>query len=190
VLETLITSRDGSVTLSKRLREALDRVITEVQELCQSDKILVHPLFIKPPLPETDPMCVSQNEGKLVELQDLHVSLSHPLPLRRDQVSLLHDHLSRTPSTRSGTGGPLRIGLVNTVVAYRNGALSKESLVSRGTDAARTRRDVNSGDRSITASADTEDGYLGGLGTTGVGRGGRAFLALRVGAGHDAVSAE
>lgn len=75
----------------------------------------------------------------------LHVSLTHPLPLRRAQIDPFRADLAR----RIAGFGKFKLSAVGALVGYRNGRA-----------------------------------------TGGEGSGGRAFLAIRVGAGHDTVSGE
>ncbi|KAJ9099822.1 hypothetical protein QFC21_003822 [Naganishia friedmannii] len=129
--------------------------------------------------------------------KELHISLTHPLPLRIHQVPLLLDHIKATTNISSKTPiKPFQLGLDCRVVGYRNGMVRASALQSPG----RSFSTVDPPD-SLESSADDllVDSFgqddaeqdrnardvLDGLGKTGVGRGGRAFLALRVRAGHD-----
>jgi hypothetical protein len=78
--------------------------------------------------------------------------------------------------------------LVNTLVSYQNGSTTKKSV--RSSEDVDTKRVRDGGERSMSIIDDGEDGFLAGIGRTGVGRAQRAFLALRVGAGHDEVRGE
>lgn len=153
----------------------MEQIIQQANDdLSGDDGIEVHSLLSTPSgSPSAAPPTLA--------LQDLHISLSHPLPLRRDQVSSLHDHLRRNLDAVP-RNGPLRISLVDQIVSYQNGALAKSSRLSDGRKSAPSQEERGA---TTSAAEDGEDGFLAGLGRRGVGVAGRAFLALRVGAGHD-----
>lgn len=131
--------------------------------------------------------------------KELHISLTHPLPLRVHQIPLLLDHIKATVNTSSKTPiKPFHLGLDCRVVKYQNGIVRKNIEQSRGGDISPS--DQPNSPESVADDLPVdpfgvddadEDGKakdaLDGLGKTGVGKGGRAFLALRVRAGHDKV---
>ncbi|KAJ9118230.1 hypothetical protein QFC22_004137 [Naganishia vaughanmartiniae] len=91
---------------------------------------------------------------------------------------------------------PFHLGLDCRVVKYRNGKVRDATLRSCGRDtspADQIDSPEGSADDLLLDSFENDDGKqdekpseaLNGLGKTGVGKGGRAFLALRVRAGHD-----
>lgn len=116
------------VKAPKALRTALADLITSAQT-----ELPRHTIYnlLETPTP-------SQNSG------ELHISITHPLPLRRSQVD------------------PLRIELTTALKSW-----------------ART-RGIESLKCSLSGSPTV---YYNGKATGGEGSGGRAFLALRVGAG-------
>lgn len=132
--------------------------------------------------------------------KDLHISLSHPVPLRSHQIPDFLEHLKvQLSGSKHSDVKPFRLGLDCRVVKYRNG-------IARAAATGRT-RDSQEGDDDLDETlADYEDdgstslaadqrraagnaigNLLADLGKSGVGKGGRAFLALRVRAGHKEV---
>lgn len=99
---------------------------------------------------------------------NLHISLTHPLPLRKSQIPELLAHLrSRLGATGTGARSGIKVGLEGGFRAYTNGAQQDER--------------VGQGENG-------EIGALDDLGRKGMGRKSRGFLALGVGVGHDEVS--
>jgi hypothetical protein len=121
------------VKAPKSLRTVISDLVAHAQT--QLPKHVIHSL-LETPTP-------SQQAG------ELHISITHPLPLRRSQVD------------------PLRIELITALKIW-----------------ARMRR-VGSMRCSLAGCPSV---YYNGKATGGEGKGGRAFLALRVGAGATEVS--
>jgi hypothetical protein len=129
--------------------------------------------------------------------KELHISLTHPLPLRSHQIPALLEHLKvKLSEAKNVAVKPFRLGLDCRVVKYRNG-IARAASVTRadnGDDPKDFRQDEVLEDyEDDNLPGKQNDGQLGeanvrelvaGLGKSGVGKGGRAFLALRVRAGH------
>lgn len=131
--------------------------------------------------------------------KDLHISLTHPLPLRSHQIPVLLEHLKVELAGATNVAvKPFRLGLDCRVVKYRNG-------IARAASSSQATEDKSEAPQQDEVLEDSEDDTLlarqaegslsdadardivAGLGKTGVGKGGRAFLALRVRAGHSEV---
>lgn len=190
------------VKLSKRLRERLGEVIDRAQswidnasrEPHSADQDLminppIHPLFTR----TTDPLVKSTPQPNNPEPNStqprttpshptLHISLSHPLPLRAFQIPLLLDHMRRF----MGNGhSPLRVGLEGGFRGYTNGTQSEGDEREPGDEDEEDDDEVRGIQRVGAGKKVLDD-----LGRRGMGRKSRGFLALRVGAGHDKVSEE
>ena len=187
------------VKLSKGLREKLGNVVDRVQswvdearqdpnspdELLKSNQT-VHRLFsndtsvIKSKVNLGDTETSKTSARPTASTPTLHVSLSHPLPLRAFQIPLLLDHMRRP--TGIG-GGPLRVGLEGGFRAYTNGTQSEGDEHMREDD--EEEGAVEREGRSVLGKSVLED-----LGRSGMGKKSRGFLALKVGVGHDKVRTE
>jgi len=121
------------VNVPRPLRDVLESLIDRIRVLCPGFE--VHSLLDSPPQP---------NETR-TKSQALHISLTHPLPLRRSQTKAFQADL--THRLAEGGSKSFKLSLAGALRVYYNG-----------------RR------------------------YGGEGKGGRAFLALRVGAGSDEVS--
>lgn len=148
----------GLVDIDPKLRQTINGIIGQAQQLCPG--YTIYSLISTPPSAstssdQTKPTLHSQDKD-----EPLHISLTHPLPLRRSQILPFRDELrsallsarASSGTTRGGPGsgsesGPVRLSLPGEVVGFVNGRRSG-----------------------------------------GEGRGGRAFLALRVSAGSPDVS--
>ena len=162
----------------------------------------IHTLYDAVKTDEPKDPTFNRNPSGHAAHKELHISLSHPLPLRSHQIPDLLQHLkvqlssSKHPDIRS-----FRLGLDCRVVKYRNGiartaAKGGPAEDSSGhTDVGRHGIEEEYEDETLgeataqySGAARNEAGnLLGNLGKSGVGKGGRAFLALRVRAGHGEV---
>jgi hypothetical protein len=132
--------------------------------------------------------------------KDLHISLSHPLPLRSHQIPDFLEHLKvQLSGSKHPDVKPFRLGLDCRVVKYRNG-IARAAATDRTRDSQEgddglheTLEDYEDDDPTNSAAdqgravGDATGNLLADLGKSGVGKGGRAFLALRVRAGHSEV---
>ena len=137
------------------------------------------------PAPRTDPRKTLRTVSNA-----LHISLTHPLPLRTSQIPLLLTHLrtrmrfhggggagSDRLASGSATGGRgIKVGLEGGFRAYTNGARQGDTGILEG------------GGRSNEGEDDGGRASLDDLGRNGMGRQSRGFLALKVGVGHDEAS--
>lgn len=145
------------VVLPKALHEVLTELIDSTRSLVMNHDI--HSFL----LPATS-AAVSNVPGEQTPKSSrlpLHISLTHPLPLRRSQIRSFRDDLAHRLGGPGGLGG-LGLGGLGAGVTEASGfRLSLAQRVS---------------------------GYVNGRRYGGEGVGGRAFLALRVGAGSKEVS--
>lgn len=161
----------------------------------------IHPLYdaLKGDLP---PGTTSDSENRTPQTEqqthkELHISLTHPLPLRSQQIPALLEHLKvELSGAKNVAVKPFRLGLDCRVVKYRNGIArtAGSTRMTNGDNSDDFRQDEVLEDyEDDTLLGKQEDGQLSqanardlvaGLGKSGVGKGGRAFLALRVRAGH------
>jgi hypothetical protein len=132
--------------------------------------------------------------------KDLHISLSHPLPLRSHQIPDFLEHLKvQLSGSKHRDVKPFRLGLDCRVVKYRNG-IARAAATGRTPESREGDEDLdeivedyedddstNSAADQCRAVRDATGDLLADLGKSGVGKGGRAFLALRVRAGHSEV---
>lgn len=113
----------------------------------------------------------------------LHISLSHPLPLRKHQIQELEDHLAReVPRFGAQARHRLRLSLASGVAVYSNGVATQTSDKKPKEVAYQQAVEVDVQEAGGSA--------LDQLGRTGFGSRRRAFVALRVSAGHEVVSLE
>jgi hypothetical protein len=135
---------------SKALRVIIDELVARAQTLCP---IHTFHSFITP---DADNQTQHSKEGSAgtpfksdAPPTNLHISLTHPLPLRRAQTTTFQSDLTHALSmlgnSTQTSGGAFRLSLAGV------------------------------------------QGYMNGRRTGGEGSGGRAFLALRVGAGSQEV---
>jgi hypothetical protein len=133
---------------------------------------------------------------------NLHISLTHPLPLRTSQIPLLLTHLRSqlgrsgqvnadvTSGSRGGAGlregafGPLKVGLEGGFRAYTNGTQADKIRAGFKAGKASLWRDDEKEGRNDESGAGSESGRHG------TGSKSRGFLALGVGVGHEQVSFE
>lgn len=109
----------------------------------------------------------------------LHISLSHPLPLRKHQIQEFESHLAReVPRFGAQIEHAVSLSLASGITVYENG-VATQTTDKKPKDVTYRRGD------ELDASGDSA---LDQLGRTGFGQRRRAFLALRVSAGHDVVS--
>jgi hypothetical protein len=190
-----------SVSISPKLRTVLDDIVQTAQaELSRSGyAYTIHPLYDALKADEQpDTRSDTKNTGSPPEKQthkELHISLTHPLPLRSHQIPALLEHLKvQLSGSKNVTVKPFRLGLDCRVVKYRNGiaraGAESTSDTGRSQDEEEVLEDYED-DQLVTSKQDTgkqqeasATDLLAGLGKSGVGKGGRAFLALRVRAGH------
>lgn len=190
-----------SVSISPKLRTVLDDIVQTAQaELSRSGyAYTIHPLYDALKADEQpDTRSDTKNTGSPTEKQthkELHISLTHPLPLRSHQIPALLEHLKvQLSGSKNVTVKPFRLGLDCRVVKYRNGiaraGAESTSDTGRSQDEEEVLEDYED-DQLVTSKQDTgkqqeasATDLLAGLGKSGVGKGGRAFLALRVRAGH------
>jgi hypothetical protein len=167
---------------TKQLKFVLEQVIARVNEIVKQttsqEDYQTHPLFI-PNEPGSNPNTSLS--------PDLHVSLSHPLPLRAHQISAFHTHIERTLREKKNTpNSPLRgirLGLNGGWRAYMNG-------VQNGPSGDQEREDISFTEEEPNKPIEEErsgNSLLTTLGKKGTGKRSRAFLALKVGAGHTEV---
>lgn len=146
------------VVLPKALHEVLTELIDSTRSLVPNHDI--HSFL----LPATS-AAVSNVPGEQTPKSSrlpLHISLTHPLPLRRSQIRSFRDDLAHRLGGPGGLGGLGELGGLGAGVTEGSGfRLSLAQRVS---------------------------GYVNGRRYGGEGVGGRAFLALRVGAGSKEVS--
>jgi hypothetical protein len=139
------------VVLPKALHDVLTELIDSTRSLVPNH--VIHSFL----LPATSAAASNVPGGRPVTGRlPLHISLTHPLPLRRSQIRSFRDDLAHRLGGRGGLGGL--------------GAGMTEGLGFR------------------LSLAQRVSGYVNGRRYGGEGVGGRAFLALRVGAGSKEVS--
>jgi hypothetical protein len=210
------------VKLGKALKTVLKEIITQAQtwidEEAGTGKFLVHPIFeggtenISTPtgegrsqssaLPENHDLGIEAKNKKVMTPEttprpsptNLHISLTHPLPLRTSQIPLLLTHL-RSQLGRAGqvnadaTSGviersPLKVGLEGGFRAYTNGTQAAKIRAGFKAGQASLSRDDEKEGRNDESGAGSESGRHG------TGSKSRGFLALGVGVGHEQVSFE
>jgi hypothetical protein len=185
------------VKLSKRLRDRLGDIIDRVQSWVDevrpgphspdqdiTTKLTVHPLFARNPAvtPKTaNKETEATKPRSIASTPTLHVSLSHPLPLRAFQIPLLLDHMRRP----TGIGGSLRVGLEGGFRAYTNGTQAEGD--ERTPDSEEGDDEDEAGSVELEAMSSAGKNVLEDLGRSGIGKKSRGFLALKVGVGHDKV---
>jgi hypothetical protein len=191
------------VNISPKLRTVLNDIVQTAQaQLSRSGyAYTIHPLYdaLKGDVPPNttpdskDPTPPNERQTH----KELHISLTHPLPLRSHQIPALLEHLKvELSGSKNIVVKPFRLGLDCRVVKYRNG-IARAARSTRTDDDDRYqdfRRDevvedydddalLGKEDQGQLPDANARD-LVAGLGKAGVGKGGRAFLALRVRAGH------
>jgi hypothetical protein len=218
------------VKLGKALKKVLKEIIVQAQAWIDDEagagKFLILPIFeggtenISTPtgegesrssaLPKDHDLGIEAKDKKVMTPEatprpphsNLHISLTHPLPLRTFQIPLLLTHLRSQLGrsgqvsadilrgsrggfrTEEGVSGPLKVGLEGGFRAYTN-----------GTQADKIRADFNAGNASVSRvdekeGRDNESGAGSESGRHGTGSKSRGFLALGVGVGHEQVSFE
>jgi hypothetical protein len=222
--KNIMTESDATsiVKLGKALKKVLKEIIVQTQawidEEAGTGKFLVHPIFeggtenFSTPtgaggsqtlaLPEDLDLDIEAKDKKVMtpgatprpSHSNLHISLTHPLPLRTSQIPLLLTHL-RSQLGRAGqvnadaTSGviersPLKVGLEGGFRAYTNGTQADKIKAGFKAGNASVSRDDEKEGRNDESGAGSESGRHG------TGSKSRGFLALGVGVGHEQVSFE
>jgi hypothetical protein len=200
------------------LKEIIVQAQAWIDEEAGTGKFLVHPIFEdgadnsspstgeggsrSSALPEDHDLGIEAKNKKVMTPEttprpspsNLHISLTHPLPLRTSQIPLLLTHL-RSQLGRTGqvngdvTSGvversPLKVGLEGGFRAYTNGTQADKIRAGfKAGNASVSRNDEKEG-RNEESGAGSESGRHG------TGSKSRGFLALGVGVGHEQVSFE
>jgi len=208
------------------LKEIIVQAQAWIDEEAGTGKFLVHPIFeggtenFSTPtgeggsqssaLPENHDTGIEAKNKKVMTPEttprpspsNLHISLTHPLPLRTSQIPLLLTHLRSqlgrtgqvnadvTSGSRGGAGlregafGPLKVGLEGGFRAYTNGTQADKIRAGFKAGQASLSRDDEKEGRNDESGAGSESGRHG------TGSKSRGFLALGVGVGHEQVSFE
>lgn len=189
------------VSISPKLRTVLNDIVkTAQEELTRTGyAYAIHPLYddLKPDEPPDAPLHAKAPTPPVEQQthKELHISLTHPLPLRSHQIPALLEHLKvELSGAKNVAVKPFRLGLDCRVVKYRNGiarAAISTGPNSREDEVLEDYEDDSSlGGQTEEQVSEADPKHLvAGLGKAGVGKGGRAFLALRVRAGHAEVCA-
>jgi hypothetical protein len=218
------------VKLGKALKKVLKELIVQAQAWIDKEAgtgtFLVHSIFedgadnSSPStgkggsqtlaLPEDHDLGIEAKDKKVMTPEatprsshsNLHISLTHPLPLRTSQIPLLLTHLRSqlgrtgqvnadvTSGNRGGAGlregafGPLKVGLEGGFRAYTNGTQADKIRAGFKAGKASLSRDDEKEGRNDESGAGSESGRHG------TGSKSRGFLALGVGVGHEQVSFE
>lgn len=206
------------------MKEIIVQAQAWIDEEAETGKFLIHPIFeggtdntLTPTgeggsqsfaLPEDLGLDIEAKDKKVMtpgatarsSHSNLHISLTHPLPLRTSQIPLLLGHLrsqlarssqviadalsgSRGGArTEEGAYGPLKVGLEGGFRAYTNGTQVDKIRAGFKAGQASLPRDDEKAGHTEESGAGSE------LGRHGTGSKSRGFLALGVGVGHEQVS--
>lgn len=174
-----------SVRPSPQLRTALEEVISSAQEILNRTYPDPPTIFSALKPASVDRLDVASSSKLLPAIANtsinLHISLTHPLPLRAHQIPLLTSHLERHAQELylpTSSDGSFNLAFGPRVVAFMNG-----SVGGSATDQSYPADEV-----LLDEEEDRERFSLDNLGTAGTGQRNRAFIALRVSTGHDIVS--